>query len=914
MKKLKLWVLGIASLSMLVSGCSGTSPVEEVKNPEEPYRLDDDEMYEVLTSWQPRINIKQDDTLNPVFDAMSEVPEEHKDRLSPTLFDYKRGSTLNVKLINEEVNSNGFMPYEYQTIIAENDRFGNYVQITDVGGQNPDFVMTTDGNRLKVEINESFVYGGVYTVELLMEDTLYFEGKDKSIQKLTIEIEDDPNEAATYDIEDKNDNIKLLDLAKVSGEESDATSKLSFTYEGSLPTLNPGDIFLVKNNQNDDKLEITDFYGKFVSAKELAPNKYQVVYEEPQGDEIYDDLHKKGVQPLNLEDNLTPIMDKDEIAAQLRSSSFSVGLINFCAKIGESKNKKILGDILDKLELDINFNVYNNKLTFSVTLHVDKVPLGESKTLFLSFSLNYTQISEFTGDFDIGIKTKWFIPVGISYKLKLVQNKQESFEFNIAVDYEKETPPMPEEEIKNTLYDELKKAKEGNNSFYQRLMDDANAVAQTEGNKTTIPLFSVTCPIYPPVVFEFKIDFIIDLSVQAMFTVKKQWETQTVLFNFSNQSGGGGDTGQTVKGSTNWDFYLMGKIEVTFSLRFSGAIYAEGTYKFCHVEVYFEIYVKIGIQGVLMASFATDTDGSSFSGNICLDLYILMGAKVGLEIVVTFLKVKFNFDVFKTYILRFCFTNTLEHFADSAPTTIEMTKTRMSLDETNVLKFRTWNGVTMRMEDDQKYSAKDVTKLIESWFGDLNIRMFKFEAKQPELMEITEDGELRVKDGTPADFTTTIVVKVSNFAGFVADREIVVNFSAPDAHHIYIEDEDMGRFRPGNVYTLPEPRDNPGYKFLNYRIGDQILNPGDTITVGSEDIHVEVDWHKIIYYTVIFYDGLDNLIYIDPHAEEFKPVTPPKEEIRDQFMKGYFFIGWDKKIDYITCDLVVHGIYMKVGD
>ena len=64
----------------------------------------------------------------------------------------------------------------------------------------------------------------------------------------------------------------------------------------------------------------------------------------------------------------------------------------------------------------------------------------------------------------------------------------------------------------------------------------------------------------------------------------------------------------------------------------------------------------------------------------------------------------------------------------------------------------------------------------------------------------------------------------------------------------------------------------------------------------------------------MFYDGFNHLIHVDNHVEEETAVTPPSPEIRDQFMSGYFFIGWDKKIDYITSDLIVHGVYMKVGD
>ncbi len=919
MKKMKMLVLGLATFGMLLSGCSNAAPNVEEFVPETNEDLTSEEMYDVLSEWTPSVSFTNDPEFNPTFDEMSLVPESEQNHLSSSVFDLKKGDAVRIKLMEDTGVTNGAFATQYRSIVSQSYSYDQYISVNDVNGQDQDIVLTTDGSCISLPINDSFDYGGVYIIELIKDDTLYFEGKDQSIQKLTVEIEDDPNEEATYDIVDKKTGIEVLDLAKVSNESVDSTSIYSFDYNGSVPAFSKGDVFVVKNNTNAEELAITDFYGKFLSKENLGDGKYRVYYEQPQGSDIYNNLRKKGVSPMSLEGHITPIDVDEQFYNSIRYSDFSRGFLNFCSRMNRTKNSRLLGDMLDNLKVDITYNYYNEKLTFGINIHVDQIELKKSESgenaLYLSFAIKYTQIVSFKADFDIGIKTKWCIPVGISYKLKMIQLKQESVEFDISVTYEKKTEPLPEDDIKNTLVDELKKAKEDEhfNSFYDRIVNDASVVAQTEGNKTTIPLFSVDCVIYPPLVFEFKIDFIINLSIQAMLVIKKQWESETVLFNFSNEGGGDSDTGQTIKGSNYWDVYLMGKIELTLSLRFSGNLYLAGTYKFCHVAVYFEIYVTIGIQGVLTASFPTDTDGSDFLGNVSIDLYVLMGARVGLEIVIAFFSKDLSRDIFKTYILRVVFTNSLEKYAIDAEDSIVMNKTIMSIDETNVLKFTTWNGVFMRMED-VKYSATSVTKLIESWFGDLNVRMFSFEPSEPDKMEISDDGVIHIKDGTPADFTTTFKVKISNFAGFISDKDISLTFHDPGAKHIYMEEEDLGRYRQGYVYTLPEAPSKDGYKFLNYKYNDQTLKPGDTITVGDSDIHITIDWHKIIYYTVIFYDGHNNLIYIDTHVEEFTPVTPPPPEIRDQFMTGYFFVGWDKKIDYITSDLVVHGIYMKVGD
>lgn len=918
MKKIRNLLLGFMTLSLLVSGCSnvGTPHNGETNgntaNKDED--LSDEQMIEVLSNWEPKVNFLKDDNYSPSFDEMAAVPNDEQDRLSSTLFDVERGSSILIKLIDESFSAST-REGKYQDIVS-NVNSSQYISVSDVDGHVKDAALSTDGTCIDLAIDNSYSYGSVYVIELVKENVLYFDGKDPSIQKLTLEIVDDPTEAENYDIVNLKPNIPQLDLANVSEEHVDENATFTFTYSGSLPTLNPGDIFLVKNDQNAEKLEITDFYGKFVSKEELGNNKYKVTYVEPEGSEIYSELRKKGTAPLNLEGNIKPLYEDEGLINSLRYSSFARGFLNFYHKYSGVSRNELLGNILDEVKLDITYNYYDNKLTFTLSIHIDQIKLSD--TLYLSLGVKYTEISFFDVDFDIGIKTKWLVPVGISYKLKMQQTKQQSFEFDISIKKEKPTEPSDEEEIKNTLYDELQKAKDGYDNFYQRLKDDANAVAQTEGNKTTIPLFSVTCPIYPPVVFEFKIDFIIDLSVQAMLVIKKQWESNTTFFNYSNQKGGDGDTSQNITKATFWDVYLMGKIELTFSLRIAGALYIEGTYKFCHVEVYIELYVKIGIQGVLMASFPSDTDASNFNGNVTIDLYVLMGAKVGLEIVIAFFSKDFSRDIFKTYMLRIVFTNGLSAYLDSAPTSITMNKSIMSIDETDVLSFRTWNGVTMRAED-KKLKASDVTTLIESWIKDLKVRIFSFEAAKPEWVEISEDGVIRIKDDDPdrpADLTTTFKIKVNIFAGIIADREITLTYHDPDAHHIYIDGVDMGRFSKNNTYYLPDPKARDGYKFLYYHYPDSTteMHVNDPIVMGDEDINIVTEWHKIIYYTVFFYDGFNNLIHVDSHVEEFTAVTPPDPEIRDQYMHGYFFLGWDKKIDNITSDLAVHGLYMKVGD
>ena len=58
-----------------------------------------------------------------------------------------------------------------------------------------------------------------------------FENKDPSIQRLVIEIEDDPNEPAEIDECEYQDNVPMLSLDLVSNESVDENAIYSFEYQ-----------------------------------------------------------------------------------------------------------------------------------------------------------------------------------------------------------------------------------------------------------------------------------------------------------------------------------------------------------------------------------------------------------------------------------------------------------------------------------------------------------------------------------------------------------------------------------------------------------------------------------------------------------------------------------------------------------
>ena len=920
MKKIRSLLLGLLSLSMLVS-CSGaanegtTSSSSNNKTNNEqnnednnPYVVDDQLMYRILSSWDPKVNINYNEDLNPVFDEMDEIAEEDQDKLSSTMFDVPRGSQLHLQLKDDVSLVGGTAAFTYQMIAANHV---GYISVKDVENKPVNLALSFNAYQVSIEFNNAFEYGGVYIVKLEEKANLRFAGKDPSIQQLTIEIEDEPSEQGkTYDNFKIKDDIPVLDLQYVSDEQVYDNGELSFVYSSTLPTFAPNDIFLVKSDPDDSEMNMLDFYGVFKEKEQVDGSKWKVTYIEPKGEDIYDELRLKNVKPVDLS-GIEVLMTKKSIQSQFRYSNTSRGLINFFAKYAETLDSKRLGSLIDHIAIDIDFKYVDDTLTFTFAISLKKIKLTDN--LYLSFQYVYQQVTKYTVDFDISLKTKWYIPVGINYKVKCIEDMTESHSFYVVVDYTSEEQEKTEEEIEEDLVSQISDAKDDKDNFFKRIKDSDDAQKEVEGNQTKFPLFEIPIPIGEGLIFEIRLEFIIDITIEAMFVVKKQVKSNRVLFNFSNEEGGGQDEHQSITGSSIWDIYLMGMAQVKFSLRFAVALYFEGTYKYLHFEGYAELWLKIGVQGTIMASFDTGTDASVFSGNLAIDFYVQMGLDVGYDIVLAIFDFSGSANIFKTYIFRLCLTNTLEHYSDNTVTEINLNKTQASIDDYDILCFRIWDGVNMIM-DNKRYKADDEQPIIESWIGDLGVKLFEFTPEDSSLMTISDDGLISIPDETPADFVTHFTIHVHKAASLVSDREITVNFSAPDAHHIYLDDEDMGRYRPGVTFTLPEPPKRDGYRFLDYKIGDEIVDPGYVITMADQDVYVTSEWHKIMYYAVYFYDGKNNLIFVNRRVEEFTSATPPEPEIRDQYMEGYQFIGWDKKLDNVQSDLLVHGIYVKVGD
>ena len=912
----KSLLLSLLSIGLVLSSCGKS---------EKPSETTDDSgstntqlQYEVLSAWTPKVTITYDENLHHEFNDIKPLSDIDQERLASTLFDVPRNSTLKIHF-----NESAPEYYTCENVVNNN---GMFLSVKDAVSNkfHTSLPLSTDGDKVSLEFDETFEYGKVYRISLNPGAHLQFENKDPSIQTLVIEMEDDPSEEAEYNTCIPKENVPTLDINNVSSEQTEENNLLSFVYSGTVPTLQKGDLFYVKSQAND-RFSMADFYGIYQS-QEQVNDKTKVYYSEPKGEDMYEDLRVKGVKPVDLS-GLQLTATKEYIQDQFKYSDSARALLSLFSKQAETTDVKQLGSIMDHIELSLTFNYYNNVLNLTFSIGAKDIKLRDN--LFLTVVYTYNLVNNYSTDYDISLKTAWGVPVGIDYKVKCIQDSTESHTFMASVKYQKEQVPAgedeQEEDVKNDLIRELQAAKGSKDNFFKKIKDSADAVAETEGNKTTIPIFKLPIELPGALIFEIRLEISFDFTIQAMLFVRRQIKSQDVVFNFASEGGGDTSEKKRIEGGSTWDVYFMGLVEFKLSLKLALALYFVGTYKYLHVEAYGELWLKVGLQGSLLASFDTDTDGSAFSGNLSIDFYVMFGVDVGLDIVVAFWHENISFTLFKAYIFRIYMCNEVEHYADNTVTHIDMVNTtKDNINNYDILNFTVWDGVYMIMNE-KKFNADDRQSIITLFDQEiLGVNMFTFTPEDESLLKISQDGEITIPDGTPAEFTTHFTIHLHNAISFVQDREIEVYFNAPDAHHLYYQDNvdgtdkgepvDAGRYRPTYKYKLPDAPEKAGYKFLSYEVNGETKKPGDEISMPETDLTIKIKWHKLEYYQVQFLDGKGNIVYVDSHVEEYTAAKEPPELIRDQYMEGYKFIGWDKNISSVTTNMIVRGIYVKVGE
>ena len=879
--------------------------------------INDEMITKVIEASNPDVDVHIGE-YESMIDPVTPSEEDYHTYTSSSVLDAPRDYVVTITYYTEEEVVLQNVTNLMSNIVAANDK-ASIVTITDRANHtesNNLLALSNEGKSFTVSRPGGYEYGEVYEIEINDAPYLCFEGKSNDIRTLTIEIEDDPSEASTYDDKVLQDNIVNIDLDKVSNKlRNEEAGTYSFDYDGDLD-LSRGQIFYVSRENNPN--QYLDFYGIYESKQDMG-NKMRITYTAPDLDQIYKTFHLKGRRPLNFEESDTEILLTQDVATQQFKNSSITRALAYTALPYAKNDLNVLGGMLSNFQVHFDTSYAGNRVGFKMTAGIYSYKLADK--VYLTFEVGYEKVTDYDVDFDVSIDYEWIFPVGVNYKVKCIEESDSAWFFKISIT-ESLAPDVPhgpdqaeDEKFFNALADTIGKIENGA-EFY-----NGNQFGpSTSGTRTSWPIFRVDIYYFAPATFRLQLDTYIDIGIQATGLFKKQVHNTRVDFCFTNiDSAKTAETNKTAE-TSNWMIGVIGSVHLEIGLKASFSFSILGLYDYLVAQAYAEAFVNASVSGMAIANITTrESEGTEFTGYLCLDFAVVVGVRVGLYFKILFVDKTINKLLYYDYLFRAKYENALEHWSTLCDNNILIDKGQsMAIDNTSVLWIEYFDSVTMQLRE-KKFSSKDQYEIFSGYlapdflkrWGSGNI--FSFKSNNESYLTVDKDGVIHVKDGTPNEFTATITISVSNWAGTLSDKDITVHFIADDSKELYSGDMFIGSYRPGYQVTLPEGPKEYGKAFLYYSYNGEHYEVGEKFTMPSGTTNITPIYRLLKYCNVRFFDGLGNCV-ADNRIMEFEAAEEPTERIRDRFMKfngDYVFLGWDVDFSYITGDLDVHGIYME---
>lgn len=865
----------------------------------------------IIEESAPKATVEVGEYESIITDDFEDVSDDLKTSTSTTIFDMPKNGAINLVYSNDDNRSLQSVSTLMSNIVeANNDT--HMISITDRNGKYKNNALSATTDKIIISSPNGFDYGEVYQIELNDVDYLSFEGKDTSIRKLTIEIEDDPSEESTYNIKEIKSGIVVFDRDKITNKKINSDNlTYSFEYNGSIPEINNGDLFYATGESGVNSL--LDFYGLFIESKTVSARTI-VTYSAPNLDDIYNSFHLKGEQALNLS-NSDILLTEDFVVQEFKQSGIAEGLVNTLLEITPQDVETIL-EILKHININVNVNIVDNRVSMKIILKLSSFKIADDK--YIGFEIGYENITDYILDFDVKISYTWKFPTGVDYKIKCVEDSFDAFYFKFLFDKQEiteEDESQTDYELTNKLIDEIGKALDGKSSVIGGLVDETTG-SSVSGTKVTFPLLQVNFLYLTPLQIKFNIDFYFDIGFEAVGLIKYQKHTTKVDFCFSNISGDGQDSSFETDKTSNLVIYAGGSFHAEVGLRASFGISLLGLYDYLHAEAYAEAYMNFTLAGMIAANIDF-TNNTEFSGYYAIDANLTVGVRAGFN----FKAIIVSSNIQKTWatsLFRVKFDNPLEHWSDDSQSTIDMSCDTLDLNDTNVLWVKYFDSIAFALKE-KKFDANYQFSIVSGYLApdwlviSTTGNTFKYTAEDSSLLEISEDGVIHIKPGTAKTFTTHITISVPNFVGFIEDKIIKINYTATDTKDVYAGDELIAQERTGYKITLPEAPKIEGKGFMYYLYNDQKYYAGDEFTVPSESVSFELVYRDLPIYNVYFYDGYGILVAID-NVYEGDDAIEPNARIRDRYMDaGWQFYYWDTNIKNVQRDLHVSGTYARMG-
>ncbi len=934
-------LLFISSLSLMLSACG----VQE--HHKEMTQSDFDALDNALNNTE--IHASRDVDTTPLT-IPNEDPYTDLTRSVIDFDDYlKSNADLSYTIVDKNMSHE--IPYadESDLIITPTD-----VSLYDNRGRTYEFKQfnaTTPGVAYISFSSSIFSRKNIYYLEL-NNTNLKFEGKDDDINRLTFYTMNRGNDV-NRDVSYKTDIIDI-DSTKVYYYDEDGYSPY-FVYSEILD-LNKDDVFRIRNPQleNDD---IDTTYGKFIS---INPNPngagFMVRYEPAKGADIYDSLSINDSKTLSEEDAVYYYNEGDmgEQLAQSIIHNPSVvttvyGLMNYFGVEQEKFERSVVdwGSRID-IKFDTSYDMDTQAFTFGVSAGYTFYP---EENLTITLKLSYKQTWRFDVTASVEIETEFFVPVGIDYTLKVVEDTQKEVSFGICVSYSY-SGEYDEEKTEQDINEAVQQAFQNRDDWQKHSIFNGESGSTTPGG-ATYPIFKIVCTYFLPIEIYFDVEFYWELVPTLEAIIKYASHTQRVDVCVSSDDGADTSSDSGTKTNSDLSFTFIGKVHFEVGFRVSIGVDLIGLYKFFHVEFYFKIYGAIDILGYLFMDISWNDDlPPSLNVQGGCKFEISVGLKVGFDLYLLFGGYTHEFPIVAVVLFGAQVSNPFQKFVnDTEEIYIHQNdydstskQFNLTLGQRHLLAARVFNPDTFSVDiKDMEYNDK--VKAVYGAFvsEDVEFNVFKLQSIEaygdstlPDSFGLSTDGHMTLDTVSGQDnFDAVIKIEVNSAVTFGEEpvKTIIVHFVNSDRQKIYIDDELLGSFVNGAVIQLPVPDPIRYMKFTGYECMDGLFIAYDetkpeefkyTINTyeGMIDMMVmESKWVDYYHWEVYFMDGFNNLIEKQMVLNGENAVEPD-EATRDRYMIAnppddshhYEFVMYDHSLENISGPTVIRALYRIVSN
>lgn len=924
-------ILPFLSLALILSCCSQIQP--KVDDPQDD-GFDVELMKDVraaLNEADPQIVVTYDN--DHTYNFQNELSERQivdTDTQNSAILEVERNFTFDIA-INQGVS---YHVWDHEILYKSSI---NYVRVVN---QYNEIILTEfsyvnrNDNIYTISPLTPYEYDMVYTATIYSDKPFHFLNKDESINKITFKVKAEHPELDGINNVTATTNIVSINLRDCQDSEEAASNSGNYVFEyyGNV-SLSVGDTFLAS-----DVLGVTDknsFYGKVVSISNRTKFKL-IEYEPANANDVFTEFNiDEKDEPIDLT-NAEIALNEEVVKERFATNEETQKLVYALAREAGAEKYDIL-DWLSHASLNVNVGKKNNTFTFSI--NINWAGTFKDNVLF-NVNVGYEYKETLTSDFKARIATKYnVIPIGVDYKLKLVEDSYSSF--TIKIDFSRGVSPMPDaDKIREGIFKRIGEAEEGLVDYKSIFADgDHAAKVDGDGNALIIPLLRVDIDTFYPVSFRVEIDIVVEISIKVAFVFQYTSHKKTVVFSFSNEQGAENVANKTLEESSEIDVSFYGQFKAEVGLKVKFAVYLLGFYKYLHVEFYIHGYVGFQITG--MALFHWDLDPNSqrtFDATASFEFKIYFGVKWGYDVRFLFFHLSDSYNFFPDKVLYGYRTG--ERIIEAKPPT-----TDISIDDGG-LDLGASNYLLYDVFEPGKFSVTKAklikpTAVVQKEYGALvnnevtapmlSFRFTDNDGNPCNYVRLVGD-KLSVNKDAPIDFTCKMIVK--SLVGNVEETTFNITCHCDDLRDIFFDGVYAYSVRGQSTITLPtfdigeeiiDDQTNFAYFWLPEGFSGESASdyysgrPGQTYDLSIlpfGDVNFRKTPEYKHYYLVDFFTSTG--LHIKSVRVEMgqhlslSDVPTPYECERN--MPGYRFIGWDIGYNNLTSisDMkVVTGIYVK---